>query len=411
MKPVWTIFISHSTANQPKDATSCRLLELIVEEFTGGGYEVRYDRDFRAGDDWRPQIYEFVNCSHVGILLLDNRARVDSEWVRTEYDYMFGRHLGQSLKLIVVDVESPDPATGKEWWTNLRIPHGIKYDGDESLISSLRTLMPKFPVDMPVGEFLRIRRLSNRLRPVDFPDVRLRHILDELVGSPAGLPLYPIEMLVYRLLRHQLSDVMIKTLFDAEDLFERLGKSAAERVAEQLAASWIEPVPAAEVLSTAIADKSMVVCGPCVDPLTAKRFVRQGTFWASEGEVQIREFDEMPEPPEDVLAVEVDKAFEYYDWDVEVPGQVRRFVIADVGTDPRAGFAVADEVRSRRRGVVVVLWSRPGADPLAEATPAELADCIVGLPEQTARERVVARQIKKLYRALKVEPLPCPPIA
>lgn len=163
------IFISHATRRANFNARTKEVREEITRLLEAEGWDVFVDEErLKAGDLWRPEILNSLSVARAGIILFDETAVKESEWVEAEALIMcFRQAIDPNFKLIPVFFK---PCTLKDEYFNKYRPFQlgeISYVEDDDSDAVPAKIIEKLDIESAkalLSENIWIRKFELMLR-------------------------------------------------------------------------------------------------------------------------------------------------------------------------------------------------------------------------------------------------------
>ncbi|GAB2843267.1 toll/interleukin-1 receptor domain-containing protein [Lentzea nigeriaca] len=400
---LWRVFISHSTADN-REGVASQLVDVLMEELPKHRIGRWVDRDgLFVGDEWRPKIAEEIHGSHVGIVLLDDKA-LESQWVRDEAFLMQNEPVDRNYQVIIVLIGlSRDDVKARPFTDLVTNKHYVALDKvgfDGVLPEVLRTLYcPELGL-LQAGEMSLVRKVAELL-PTD-PDT-VRALTEPFRRPQDSPPLLAREFLAYLMLKARCDLLVHKMFHKGRRFFARQHRSDLEFLLSLLEPSWIPlDLVASMVPPDGKEDRLGVVgtlpgtAGRSISLDTGEAVVRRATHW-DEDTCAVLPFGRVPEGTElDGLEVQLEDV----DYWATNPDPTK-YVVLQAGTSRTNRLEGVRRVHERWPDVVVVLV-------IGEPDPQD--DLATSCYHRTAlscdREAEARKEIDKISGLLEVERKP-----
>ena len=365
---LWSVFLSHST-NDNRDGIARQVLLRLQSELEKLRFHVWVDHtELRDGDEWRRKIRDAIATSHVGVVLLDERA-LHRRYVQHEADVMQAQPSDRNYRIIPVliglsreTVEQSDAEPFNTLITETQYVELKRPDDVEGVVAEVVDVLGSRELGLlPDGEMRLVKRIAKMLPTDPAEAIRLASLFK---GAHPVPPLLATEVLAHRMLQAQLDSPVGAVIRHWQAHFVQAHRDFRRTLVNLIKPSWItldqaEPIVPPQQASNRVGVLATAP-GTTPEPISLEAgvdLVRRATH-CDDRVGKVQSFAPVPMGPE---PYQLEEDLRKVPWGPDRTGRTK-YLVLEAGKFPSTRL---DGVRCAHRlwpNVVVVLVIGPDAE-------------------------------------------------
>lgn len=363
----WSVFVSHST-NHDRDGIARKLLERLRPELESLRFHVWVDlAELEYGDKWRKDIADGISASHIGLVLLDERA-LHRRWVQQEVLVMSSQPSARNYRIIPVLIGlSPQDVEESKIEPFTTLINETQYvlldenDLDAAVEDLVGVLASRELGLLSEGEMKLVRRIAKMLPTDPAEAVRLAALFDSKHPVP---PLLATEVLAHRMLEARLTSPVADVIRHWHAHFTHAHPHFRQTLVNLIKPSWITLDQAGPIVPEQQSGNRVGVLstapGTTPEPISVDAgvdLVRRATH-CDEQIGRARPFSPVPMGPE---PEQLQEDLRKVSWGTERPGRTK-YLVLEAGKYPSTRLDGVRCAHDLWPNVVVVLVIGPDAE-------------------------------------------------